>query len=198
MHELTRRQVVGAAAWSVPVVAMATAAPASAASGDTDYCGCFLPAAMTFDQGRWRAEHVPDGVSWHITCDLHVPPCTAVDDYYRHHGELFVDFVVSQIAVQTTEGSLGAISSADMLGQRLSGSLPIGTDMHFVSADWDLGSSASHHVTSVDATVQVRLTDASDSFDQVCPTAMDLHYTFGPDAFGNWEGNSGIASVTIA
>lgn len=198
MSELTRRQVVGAAAWSVPVVAIATAAPASAASGDTDYCGCFLPAAMTFDQGRWTSKLAPDGVSWHAFCDLQLQPCAGVDDFRRQHGELYVDFVVSQIAVQTTEGGLGGISSSDMLGQRVSGSLPISTDMHFVSADWDIGSSASHHVTSVDATVQVRLTNGSESFDQVCPSAMKLHYTFGPDEYGNWEGNSGIATVAIA
>ncbi|WP_446663610.1 hypothetical protein [Flexivirga sp. B27] len=197
MTELTRRQVSKGAAWVLPVVAVASAAPAAAASENVDYCGCFLPAGLQLLEGRWVSSLVPMGVSWHVYADLTMPPCPALDVFEQQHGPAYLGFTVSQLSVQTTEGPL-EVNWNDMLGARVIKGLPTPTDLHFDSADWEIGSTPQHHVTTASVTVNPRLTNSAGSVDVTCPGAIRLDYTFGPDEYGNWEGNSGLVTVTVS
>lgn len=193
MTEVTRRQVAAAAAWTVPVVAVGTATPAHAASQPADHCACFAAPQLTLEKGRWRADlRIGPGTSFELDNKLHYEACGIPD-------RTDIDFEVEDLTVRSTEGLLDVDSTVTwMSGQSTSGSLPLRVLMHFASPSWQIGSSASHHVTEVTVTARVTMADRTDSQHVICPTPLTFNYQLGPDSFGSWDGNGGEVTVSVS
>ncbi len=115
MSQLSRRQVTRAAAWSVPVIAVASAAPATAASDATSACpGEFAGPVSSWLSSTGFSSHgeLADTAPWYVYLNLvfHSAQCGFGSDYG-------VDTSVSGVVVHYEQGtSTGTFSPLSYAG----------------------------------------------------------------------------------